>query len=124
MNLTHLFFSIFFTVLLFPTFVFAIPTQILNHSDITVPVPYALSFKDIFGPLVKVHKAGYDMYVQELADITANIQIEKHRVIQSKHINFLFEKNIQTTDILLDVTRINDISNSDIDAIDNNLNIK
>lgn len=125
--IASLFFCLFFVILLFPITIFAqdFPNPINNFGNVTLTTPSSGRFKDIFDPTADMHQEVIDrFYNEEIKDIKANIQIEKYRVINSQNINFLFDKHIQTTDLLLDVSYINDIANSNIDIIENNLNIK
>lgn len=116
--------SVLSLIYLFPLMAFSMPSEIQNYNYKTIQTANASWFKDIISPTKDIHKTAKDIYDREIDDIKVNINIEKFRILQSKNINFLIQKKIETTNVLLDMSYINDTSNNKIDVLEHELKIK
>lgn len=111
-------------IFLFPLVAFSMPSEIQDYNYTNIQNANSSWFKDIISPTKDIHKSAKDIYDKEIEDIKMNINIEKFRVLQSKNINFLIQKKIETTNVLLDMSYINDSSNNKIDVLEHELKIK
>ncbi|RXI36941.1 hypothetical protein CRU99_13115 [Malaciobacter mytili] len=104
--------KVLFFLLFYITFLLSMPQKIQDYQSEDIQEADASYLKDIISPTKDIHSSANEIYKKELEDLEVTLEIEKFRILQSKHQTFLVNKKISLEDILLDVQSINEFSNT------------